>query len=123
MRPGPALSSLVPYYSSVNGDNSLLGSGSELAGPVAPLACSANQLLVSARYTSGLLASDLTVTLLVNGVASALTCSAGSTSPGGSRTCSSTTPVAIAAGDILTFGYSQTNLLAVWRVNTGLRCN
>ena len=113
----------LTWFTSVNGDTTETSNGPEFAGVAVPFACTARSLEVSARYVSGTGTDNITVTLMVNGVATAMTCGFSATTAGTTYTASSTTFVTLSAGDILALRYTQDNSTPIIRIGTGLTCS
>jgi hypothetical protein len=89
-----------------------------------PVACTFDRLSVTLASVTGGAGDTVTVTLVKNGVDQTMTCTATSSSTVNALvSCSSTTPIAVAIGDIVGLHLTQTNSTPVIRIGVGTRCN
>src|SRR5262249_11939879 len=112
----------LTWFTSVNGESNQTVNAPEYGGVAIPFACTLNALQVSARYISGSGTNNITVTLIQDGVPTAMSCGFSAKAAVTTYTCSSTTNVAVSAGDILALRYTQDNSTPIIRIGTGTRC-
>jgi hypothetical protein len=117
---------ILSFYIPFSGAETSPGGGFStyaLAMAPMPVACTLDVLRVVLTGTGGSGSNTQTITVYKNGAATALSCTVASPGIGGSSSCSSTTPVAVAAGDTVALFGSQTSSSPIYRIGTGVRCN
>ena len=115
---------LTPFYLPLNGDTLQNSNGAQFTGISMPVACTFDRLSVTLAAISGGAADTVTVALVKNGTDQSMTCTATSSATiNGLTSCSSTTPIAAAIGDIIGLHVTQTNATPLVRIGIGTRCN
>jgi uncharacterized protein (TIGR03437 family) len=114
----------TPWWLSLGGDTSQTINGAALTGGALPIACTFSSLFLTLNTVSGSASADtVSVTLYQNGSATALTTSCSNAAVGTPSKCNdSAHTVAVAAGDIVGLGFTQTSGAPIVRIGVGVRC-